>query len=505
MKTRITLLLLLLGSIFILPSCLPEFNFDADDLDEKWDPGFAIPLLNTELTLQNALDNFSTGGFITQDSDNLLTVVYRSSSFSILGGQFFSLPDMPIPLLDSVQNVPAPFPGNTALDNITLEGGQLKVGLAHLETQAVTVTVTLPDLTIGGLPYSQVYNMPASDGMSPVSVLDSIDLTDFGLSFEGGDFKTEYEAISGGQRILLPSAYIEMTNLDYSYIDGYFSTSNLNLPSGQQTLDLFANWQQGNIQFEDPKFILNFRNSYGLPIRINIDSLSVNTNFNGTVNFQSQDITNGIDLNFPALGFPGVATTSITLNNQNSNINDLLSNVPYDVFYNLGATINPDDDSNIDNFLTDSSRLEVDIDMELPMYGNIGLFTLKDTFAFDMSEYQELSRMGFKVITENGFPFEVGMQAYFLDGAGVTVDSLFTGGIAPILAAASVDGNGVVTNRVTSTNEASFDHARFDILKNNVSQMVIVGTLITTDNGNTPVKVFSDYGVKIQLGGILAL
>lgn len=503
MKIRITLFLMLLGGILMLPSCLPEFNLEGDDLDD-WNPNFAIPLLNTNLTIQDALDNFETGGLITTNSDNLVTVVYRGSRFSIFGGDFFNLPDFQVPFLDTIQDNPVPLPSPTEFKNITLKAGTYTYGASSLETQALNVTVTIPDLTIGGLAFVRQFVIPASDGVTPVQFTDTVNLEYFNLSFEGGDFRTEYKAIrtNDGQSVTIPNSYFEMYGLEYSYIDGYFGNQVLDLPAGNNTIDLFKNWQQGNIVFEEPKFTFNFRNSYGCPIRINVDSLSVVTNFNGTVSLQSPDIDNGIDLNFPSLAqIGGVSTTSLTLNANNSNINDLLSNIPFKFFYDLEGKINPDANPAIQNFLTDSSKLEVDVDMELPLYAGIGEFVLKDTFDFDFSEYEDLERIAFRLLSNNGFPFDVGMQIYFLNEQNEMLDSLFSSN-RPVFAAANVDGAGNVTSSVETLTEESFDNLRFSNLTANGKKLVIIGSLQTINGGTTPVKIYSDYNLSIKLGAL---
>lgn len=507
MKIRFTLLLLLIG-LFILPSCslLPEFNFDAEDLDDKWKPGYAIPLLDVNLTLQNALDNFETGGFITTDPDNLVIAVYRGNRISISGSDFINLPDVQLPLIDSSMTVPVPFPSPTELDNIKLKEGQLIFSVSSTETQSITVDFSLPDFTIGGLPYTNQYNIPASDGSTPSVVSDTVDMFDMNLSFTGGDFRAEYTAVrADGQHLLLSNASLEMLNMEYSYIDGYLGSSTLNFASGLNTIDLFKNWNQGNIQFEEPKIKFNFWNSYGLPIRLNVDSFSVNTNFNGTVVLQSTALDNGIDIAFPSLAEVGqFKESSLTLDAMNSNINDIVSNVPYEFYFDVEGLVNPDQNTSLSNFLTDTSKLEVAIDVEMPMYGSVGQIAFKDTVGFDIAEYDDFDRMKFRSYTENGFPFEVGFQAYFLDSTNVVLDSLFSD-VKPILAPASVDANGIVTGTTISEVESELDEIRYLNLKTNAKKMVIVAYIETINGGSTPVKIYTDYSVSIKLGAVIGI
>ncbi len=500
MKNHFTLLLLFIG-LSLLPSCI-KFDLAGEDLDDKWDPGFAIPLLDVDLSLQNALNRFETGGFVTTDPDNLVIAVYQSQKFSISGGDFFSLPDFVVPQVNNPQDNPAPFPSPQEFRNITLKEGRLIYNASSLETQSVTVTFGVPDLTFGGTGYSKTYSIPASDGSTPQMISDTVDIAEFNLSFAGGDFRTEYTATSGGQNVTLTSSF-GMVDLKYSYIDGYFGNQAFSLPAGINTIDLFSNWTQGNIIFEDPTFSFNFTSSYGFPIRIAVDSLSATTNFAGVVNLESPTLANGIDLAFPSLAEAGQSkTTSIVLDKNNSNINNLISNIPYEFYYSIPGSIIPDANTSIDNFLTDSSQVQVDVNVEFPMYCSAGQFVLEDTFDFNFDEYRDLDRMGFKVITDNGFPFEVGFQTYFLDENNVVVDSLFSNN-TPVLASAPVDGNGQVTTSVISENETLFDETRFSNLKEFGKRAVIIGSIQTTNGGNTPVKIFSDYRVRIQMGAII--
>lgn len=273
MKIRFTLLLLLTG-LFLLPSCLPDFNFNGDDLDDKWKPGYAIPLLDVDLTMQKALNRFSTGGFVTTNPEDLVIVVYRGNRISISGGQLFNLPDVQIPLIDSTMTIPVPFPSPTELDNIKLKQGQLIFSVLSNETQSINIDFSLPDFTIGGLPYSKQYVVPASNGSTPSVISDTVDMNEMNLSFTGGDFRMEYTAVrADGQHLQLPNASLELLNMDYSYIDGYLGSTSLSFATGLNTIDIFKDWNQGNIIFEEPKIKFNFRNSYGMPIRLAVDPL----------------------------------------------------------------------------------------------------------------------------------------------------------------------------------------------------------------------------------------
>lgn len=495
---------MLLG-LFALSSCVPEFNFDNEDLDDEWKPGYAIPLLDVDLSLEDALSRINTNGFVEVDEDNLVIAVYQSSRFSISGNQFIVIPDFVLPIISNPMTVPSTFQSPIELNNILLKDGRVFFSASSLETAAVNVTFTIPDLSLNGAPYTRSYTIPASDGSTPEEISDTVSIPEYELSFTGGDFEVAYTAtLTNGQAATINAAF-GLIDLEQSYIDGYFGNTVLNLPTGETVLDLFANWNQGNVIFEDPKFIFRFYNSYGFPIRFTVDSVSATTNFAGVVELQSSVIDNGIDLNFPAANQAGTSSvTTVTLDANNSNVEDLISNVPYGFYYGLYGESNPDNNTLVNNFLTDTSRVEAEVSIELPMYGSAGQFSLQDTFDFDVSEYSDVDRMSFKVNTENGFPFEVGMQVYFLTSDNQLVDSLFSE-ITPVLAPAPVDGDGNVTSIQTASHEAAFDETRFATLKDEARRIVLVGYIQTTDGGTVPVKIYSNYNLKLQLGAIIGI
>lgn len=497
-------LLWLLPLAILGQGCLPEFSLGGEDLDNQWEPGFAIPLLESTVTVDELLSDFETGGFIRTGGDNLLTVVYRAQGNSITGDNFFTLQDVQVPFLDTVLQVPSPFAPPTTINTITLKQGRYTYGVTSLETQAVNVTVTLTDLTQGGASFQRQYNLPASDGTTPVTLTDTALIADYNLSFAGGDFEARYSAVrADGQSVTLPNSYFELIDLDYSYIDGYFGTRTLPINYTISVVDLFQNWTSGNIQFEAPRLTFSFENSFGFPIRLVADSVSASTASSGDIQFQSTVLDNGINLNFPALAQVGdAAATSVVFDNTNSNIANIISAVPYEFYYDLEGDINPNNDPSVGNFITDSSRLDIDLDVELPLYGSISQFVVFDSLDFDFGEYSDLSRMDFLLNTNNGFPVDLDVQVYFMDENRNAIDSLFS---VPtrILSAAQTDANGEVTTPTLSTQQFELSGSRLEALKLNAQKILVTGAFATPNGGSTPVKVLNTYQATIKLGAII--
>lgn len=494
----------LLSLALVMQGCLPEYSLGNEDLDEQWDPGFAIPLLESSVTVDDLLSDFETGGFIRTGSDNLLTVVYRAQSTSVSGGSLFNLQDVQVPFVDTVLQVPSPFAPPTAINAITFKAGRYAYSVASLETQAVTVTVTLTDLRQGGVAFERTYNLAASNGSTPVTLTDTAQVAGYTMSWAGGDFEARYRATrADGQAVTLPNSSFALTDLAYSYIDGYFGPRTLPISYSLSVVDLFQNWTAGNIQFENPKLTFQFENSFGFPIRLVADSVSALTAANNTLQVQSTTLTNGIDLSFPSLTQVGsAATTQVVFDNTNSNIASIVSAVPYEFYYDLEGNINPNNDPNISNFVTDTSRLNIDLDVELPLYGSISQFEIMDSLDFDFSEYNDIDRMDFLLNASNGFPVDLEVQIYFLDDNRNTLDSLFSAS-THVLRAATNDAGGIVTSPTLTTEEFGLTGSRLERLKLDARKILVVGAFATPNGGSTPVKVLNTYRADIKLGAII--
>jgi hypothetical protein len=142
--------------------------------------------------------------------------------------------------------------------------------------------------------------------------------------------------------------------------------------------------------------------------------------------------------------------------------------------------------------------MNVQVEVELPMYGTASGFESRDTFSIDFDSYLGFNEVEFKVISENGIPLDVGLQIYFADENGVVLDSLFTP-YGNILEAAPVDGEGLPTAISEKTTFTTFEGARFDKIKT-AKKALLRASYSTVNNGETIVKILSTQEVKIRMG-----
>ena len=195
-----------------------------------------------------------------------------------------------------------------------------------------------------------------------------------------------------------------------------------------------------------------------------------------------------------------------TFDETNSNIKDFIQINPKYIFYSVQADVNPG--STVPTFFVlDTSEFSVELEVELPLYGTANVVSLGDTIPFELGlndpSGSELvvTEAIFMVNTYNDFPVDAEMQLLFMDSNQVVIDSLFHNGQSLILKGASV-GPAPALRTSTPTHavtEVFVDRARLDNL-GRAREMIVRGSLTTSNEGLDLVKVYQDYEIEVKLG-----
>lgn len=193
-------------------------------------------------------------------------------------------------------------------------------------------------------------------------------------------------------------------------------------------------------------------------------------------------------------------TGSFTLNNANSNLVAVIKNVPQSFIYKIDSKTNPSGGTH-SNFILDSSRFKVDMEVLLPLWGTAKDFILIDTADFKLEEdlTEEVESATIRTFNSNGFPMDIAMQVYFADSLYNKLDSL----VLPyqvILKSATVNPiTGKVTNPTDKIYDVTINHARVAKLKM-AKHLLIKAVASTTSGGNTNIKIYSNYKIDVKLG-----
>lgn len=488
---------LMLSTIF-LGSCQ---NPEITDVS----PEFAIPLINSSLSIQDVLDQANTGDIVQVGGDNFITLTYRKEVISTDTVVLVKVPPFFIPQVLPTQTVPTPFPSDFRIDQITVKNSKLYLSFGSNATNDFTLDLTIPSIKQGNNSLTKSITVSNTTGTLPFTFQDSIDISGYNIFFQNQTFTSEYTATDNvtGLPVLLSNFILDFPNIDFSYIKGYIGQKTFKLPVEELLIDFFKQWKSGQVTFTEPKIRLRFDNSYGFPLRVDFDTLQAVTRDAGNIDVIANGFANGKDLAYPALNEVGQEKrTTVLIDKNNSNIINVLEQVPYGLRYQFSGQANPLGDSTLIGFATDASKIVVTVIAELPMEGAVQDFTLVDTFDLDLTADAGIpeGEAEFKIIATNGFPLDINLQCYFLDGFGQPVDSMFLDPTSNLMEAAPVDANGRVTNPVQTITFAGFSRERINRIREKVTKISLSGQFNTTNNGNTDIKLYSDYEVQIQIG-----
>lgn len=516
--------------IFLISSCIKD-NFEFDKLAKtEWNPNLAVPLVYTSLSVQDILTKKDKTGVIKVDSANFCTLVYSGNLFSIVASDLVKMPDQSIPpytasldlsqipILVSNATITVPYsqtvnftPGtnNPKIDSVVFKTGVLDLSINSDFKYNCKVKIEIPGAKKGGKIFSQTISVSYS-GTVPINANTAVDLTGYHFDMTKGgtvynQFVVNYEVTISGSgpppttsnRIMLSGAF---KGLSFDRMFGDLGQLPLSLDRDTVDISVFKNAiGSGLISFADPRLKMIISNSYGIPIDATIAKLDAYTP--GAVPFQVTGYPSPLPLLSPNMNQIGQTLVgSFVLNSTNSNLATIIKKVPQNFIYKIDSKTNPGGATH-NNFILDSSRFKVDMEVELPLWGTAKDFVLIDTAEFKMEENlaTEIESATIRTYNSNGFPMDVAMQVYFADSLYKPIDSL----VIPyqlILKSALVNpSTGKVVAPTEKVYDATLNQARASRLKN-AKYLLIRANATTTSGGNTNVKIYANYKIDLKLG-----
>ncbi|MFM7216725.1 MAG: hypothetical protein ACKO1U_01755, partial [Bacteroidota bacterium] len=456
--------LVLIVCVFLsVVACVKQEDFDMTDLSvSQWQPDVAVPLVNSSVAFKDVSGLVDSGQLIV-DPNGRVTIINTSSIYERSGKSFFSIPDQQAAFsyyLDAShastlnssgscsesvsQSVLFLLPSGQRIDRVTLSTGVLFFSVSNTISRTCTLNISIPSLQLNGSGFSAQAIVPPSTSNRIFSyVLNgyTADLTaggqgnridvNFSVTFRGSGAN-----VSSGTALAVST---NLNNLDYSYVEGYVGPIDFRIPLDTVALDLYSNDPTDIYQFSDPRLSIEIENSVGIPSRL--DSCFVQP-IRDDGSFINASLLS--PLTTYAIDYPTIAgdarSTVVSINSQNSSIVSSYAARPSDVIYTALAHLNPGAVP-VTNFITDSSKIQVNLRSELPLDGFARRLTIRDTSTFELEELGELDSVVFRLEARNGFPLTALTQVLFLSN-GLQVDSLFHTSDLLFIEAADVDASG---------------------------------------------------------------
>lgn len=443
---------------------------------------------------------------IDLDEQNI-TVDALSRDLVISGGEI-SIQEQ---ILHSQQTtVSVGYSGERRLDTIRLAGGGLDFTINNNTNIPAYLSFSLPltsDSNVDTL--SREYNIPAQSTTS-----DQLNLAGSETILEG----TETLPLEYSVRLEKTQEFVEFNasdqvgfsyNLSLSsdhidYVSGYFGEDTLDFEGDvfDTGIQLFDNLS-GDFLLTDPKLKLFYSNTIGIPFAVDLDLVAESEENQQNLNEGNAE---GL-LNFlsPTSPFNTISDT-IIIDKNTSDIDKFISLPPRQIYFSGTGYTNYGNDPSTQNFITSENRVNVGMEMDLPLELETSGLTYRDTVGFDMDvDFDEAVTL--YGIFKNQFPFSLDIQVICRDS--VANRDLFTlepldaeGQPVSILEAPEVDENGRVKSPKETRIYFKVSGDEIDLL-NEANQLALEATVETSQNDAGDligVKFFTDYTLDFRMG-----
>ncbi len=293
-----------------------------------------------------------------------------------------------------------------------------------------------------------------------------------------------------------------ISGLDLAEATGYLGFREETFDDGDLDLGFdFSLFDSGSspLLFENPKMRIEVANSFGIPLKVNFNATAQGA-FGGQASLDPPALT----INYPGINEAGTTKmTEFLISKNNSKIVDLLSVYPASITYGGHATINPDNDPQIINFIRATSELTASAEIDLPFSFRVEDLVYRDTgeavslgleegLTIDDIELAEL-----KILYTNGMPLKTTLRILALAADGS--ETVILDDVA--IDAAAVNASGKVTAGGKASGELFASMTSDQIRKLDEAVQNIYEIRFQTGNdGQAPAAMFTDYDVELKIG-----
>lgn len=494
-----------IGGLMTFPSCSQlETVGDIEDIEIQAD--FAIPLINSKNTITEIITStdFDLSN-LTMTPEGVVAFTYKSEGPGMtIDEAFDKIPDFPFAIPEPTSVLPMTLFEEMAVNKMNLKEGTMSFELLSSLSEDIDVVIRIPSLLKNDQPLTFNASLDYT-GELPVTLQPApIDISGYQLTSSDQTITMQYEAtvVSTGEAVTLDGVGGWSRGWKYDYLDGVHSTETIEIEADTMLIDLFELGFDGTITPANPELRISVENSFGFDVLGQLQRMEFINAEGVTKRLSGSVLDEGFVLNAPNMNEVGQSKmTTFVINKDNSNLIDLLSSQPEKVIYQLAATVNPNN-TNATGFVTDKSAITSEVEAFVPIHGQFKMKTQQEA-KVDFGQPDELSKITFNLTTVNEMPLRALAQFYFTDASGATIDSLFDGQKMAI-EAAPVNTDGLPITTATAETVITIDQDRLDILKAS-ENMLMELELVTSNDGNTPVKITPTMAIDIKLGAILSI
>jgi hypothetical protein len=535
------------GVLYIgLTGCYDITNFDNIVVD-PFTTSYVFPVLNDSITINDILHNAdSIKKYLQENTDRSYSILYRKTIDLDSGVTQFTIPNQTFSYSFDIPEIPTGiplpadqiFPFDTISENsiTTTTDAGATIELKGIDFSSGTITIHAVNnfhhavngiMTFSSLVNSQnkalvVHFDLNSYGATKDSTINLVDyhldayypkLDAYNYFFYRiqGTLKTFNAQVNAGDNI---SIQVSATSPVFSRITGKI---NYSFVKDNQTVnvDFMPKDLNLNIQehFVDPKISLKFINNFGIPISATFTQFRINNKQNLPVNLTSSRSQVG-DLQIPNIAnlIPPIVRldqtdTTITykLNKDNSNIPLAFDNIPTSIDFG-GKFDLGDASANHDYFISTTSRIKLEAEAEIPIYGwvSISMTDTLDMIKMDLPRLDsikdiDITTADIKLVLKilNSIPFEVALQVDFINENTLETTKLFDNTVEePLVLSPNVGVDGTSNETVSKTTSINIDREKYD--KISQSTKAIIRFRFELGKSGQDAKVLSTDKLRIK-------
>jgi hypothetical protein len=407
--------------------------------------------------------------------------------------------------------------GGPLLTFMKIRSGIVKLEVASTIPETMHVRYTIPFADLNGQAVDINMVIPPAPPNDTSWIIEDFDLAGYTVDLRGKDknkSNTFYNTLvaridSSGKLVsisLSDSIYLfyGLLNIVPEYAIGYMGQDTFSIGPDIQKIAIFDKITDGNFSMQNVKVKLTVENGLGVDGRVVIKNLATtNTLKSNYADLTGSAVSTPFNISRGSL-FPLLySTNSVEFNNGNSNISQLVENLPDQLEYKVDIFTNPNGHvSNFNDFVHYDSRLRAMLDISVPLDLISNNLTLADTIDFKLGSddnTKNISGGNLKLLVDNGFPLQATVRLYMLDEFGHIIGQLHN-------EPDNVIGAATINQSVQRVNDKSRSVLLFPVNQDKIgllklTRKVLVKVSFTTQPANTGVKIFSDYEMDVKLIG----
>ncbi len=406
---------------------------------------------------------------------------------------------------------------NIQLNTVISKSGAINLKVYNTLPQIINFNFKLPSATKDGIPLTVNGQVPKAINGNQGIYQNEIDLSDYNISLKGTNndtvnkisYQLSARIDSTGEYInlsLTDSVYLEcmFNNLKPKYAQGWFGNSTINL-EGVSVFDLPQELKDAYVNFKGTKLSVELQNSIGIQGNVVFNNISAtNTSNSTTQTLQIPLEYNPLYIQKPIDNGEGNITpqvSNINLNSNNSNTDDIINIIPDKINYNIDLNINnnqsPPNVGEGTDFVYSDSKIEANINMEIPLDLIASGLVLTDTFDINVNTDDVKDGALFHLFSYNGFPIEAKLQLYILDKQNNTIkDSLFIQNNT-VQAGIIEQASHKVIEPFRTKLDIPVSQYKMQELQN--TKKLLLKVIFDTKPNGEHVKIYSNYYIKVKI------